>query len=260
MQKKNKEKFYIFLDKVEIYFYYLVVVATLVISIGMILSQEIIQNKYGFLDASIIANTPHEGLGIILLLPLFIFVGIPFIALSSFLIPGVSKTHTASNYKKKPKKKKEKTFNRKLFVIWFVIAILLIGCCLFSLVGRDCMKDDYQIISYNNLNRVTHSYTTEDYNHLTIRATGGTKHTFPTYKIILEMSDGKDYHFDCYSFANRNSDIHQLALTTMLEIKELFPAESIKIDGLHRLNVVIGSTELDTNEIELLYKLFDAPI
>ncbi len=145
-----------------------------------------------------------------------------------------------------------------IWAVGMVVCLLLVPLGLF---GRDCLTEDNCIMSYNALNmRSSDSYTVDDFSHLTIRAkyvSGYRSRGYWKYEIEIEMSDGTSYIFSNRDFGVRESGLKERCLRKMLEIKALFPADSVKIIGANKLERVVDYLNLNEEQAELLRKLFE---
>ena len=159
-----------------------------------------------------------------------------------------------------PVKASEQGFRRKFRRLWAVGMILCLLLVPLSLFGRDCLTEDNTILSYNVLNmRSSDTYMNDDFSELVIRA----KHVnrrywrgYWKYIIEIEMTDGTSYSFSNLDFDVSLPDAKERILQKMLEIKALFPPESVKIVGTDKLEKVVDDCDFDEEQEEMLRELF----
>ena len=126
--------------------------------------------------------------------------------------------------------------------------------------GRVAIYQDNRIEEINFLNKVSDTYTANDFSHLTIRAKydygGRHERGYWEYSIIIEMKDGTTISFDNRDFGSVGSEREDKCLDKMLEIKSLFPADSITIKGAKYLDRVSNEWRLNDQQIAKLKLLF----
>ena len=142
-------------------------------------------------------------------------------------------------------------------IAWVVGLVLVLLAAALCLCRRNTLRSDRTIAVYDTFNRQTAELSIpEDCTELTIEAeryrSGKYGATKWRYGITLLDAQGEEYNFSCNDFRGNQREI----LNTMLEIKRLFPPESITIQGLDQLERVIDFFHLDPQETALLQELF----
>jgi hypothetical protein len=120
------------------------------------------------------------------------------------------------------------------------------------------MHSDYSVTERNIINQASSHYSTSDYDELTIdvyrvRGKGGTSWG---YRLIILTNDGEEIYLKNGFFKKKNNIE---TINTMLEIKELFENDSIKVENAEKLEKVIDYLELNEEEQLLLKLLFSTP-
>jgi hypothetical protein len=159
-----------------------------------------------------------------------------------------------------PVKESEQAFRRKYRRLWAVGMILCLMLVPLGLFGRDCLTENHSIVSYNGLNvKASETYTEDDFSELTIRAEHVSQRYgsgYWKYEIKIEMIDGTSFRFSNRDFDVNLPDAKERILKKMLEIKALFPAESVKIVGADKLEKVVDYLNLNEEQVEMLRELF----
>ena len=142
-------------------------------------------------------------------------------------------------------------------IAWVAGLILVLLSAALCLCRRNTLRSDQTIAVYDTFNRQTTELSIpEDYTELTIEAERYRSGKYGTtkwrYEITLLDTEGKEYSFSCNDFCGNQREI----LNTMLEIKGLFPPESITLQGLDQLERTIAFFHLDPQEAALLRELF----
>lgn len=149
-------------------------------------------------------------------------------------------------------------FRRRVFALWCA-GFLLTACLVpFGLFGRNCLREDHSIVTYNLVNMQRDKvYTTHDYETLTIRAVRPTKyyHSY-SYLITITMEDGKKFVFDRGEFFLHDDASDESALRELLAIKARFSPGKIRVEKAEYFPKVAEDLHLTEAETTLLYELF----
>ena len=234
-----------FIDKV---LYILLILISITISLSPILLLYIIKKHIGFSDPTVIA-TRIDNASVLFAFPFaFIFLIITFVPPLRLLeqsCPIVGKLFNKKRYS--PFKEKfiplVKITFREFFsdkaikvLLWLLIPSLLL--CSLTLFSRVDLKEDYSVTKHNVINQPSDSYTVADYKELTIEvyshSTKGGRQW--GYQIEILTYDGDEIYLKNGFFKGRDNSE---TLDRMLEIKALFPPESIKIENEENLHKVI---------------------
>lgn len=254
-----------FVDKV---LYILLILISVTISLSPILLLYVIKNQISFSDPTVIA-TMIDDASILFALPFsFIFLIITFIPPMKLLeqcCPIVGRLFNKNG--RSPFKEKFIPLVKKIFrdfytdkaiqvLLWLLIPSLLL--CSLTLFSRVNLHEDYSVTKYNVFNQPSDSYTVDDYKELTIEvyshSTKGGRQW--GYQIKLLTEDGDEIYLKNGSFKGRD---HSETLDRMLEIKALFPPESIKIKNKENLHKVLDHIDFTIAEERKLYELFSTP-
>ena len=152
------------------------------------------------------------------------------------------------------KKVRKKVWYKSFIVAWCVVFLALL--CIFPLgfCGRQVLFDDSTVKIYNSFNSVKTTYSSEDFDHLTLNAYFKTSIYGAgrwVYNINIKTMDGKKIYFgNCLS---------EKALDEFIEIKESLDADQITIKRAHNLEKVIEDNKLTESQTEKLYELFSTP-
>lgn len=243
------------------------------ISIAVAISHAKIQSTIAHLETSVVAYTSTAS-AVLLPLPFFILLFLCFLiplARAYFnrkpifgnekykygeypwekdLFPMFGKQHKAVFISPEVKSLRRKSLTAILVIL--VITALMLP---FSFCGRNSLRDDKSIIICNSLNQTTSAYSLTDYSHVMIRAvyrTSGRSHGHWEYMIQIIMSDGQKF-----SFSNRDFEDNTTALIQMNDIKNAMQAGNVSIEGESNLNKVIEKYSMTSEQIALLYELFN---
>ena len=142
-------------------------------------------------------------------------------------------------------------------IAWVAGLILVLLSAALCLCRRNTLRSDQTIAVYDTFNRQTAELSIpEDCTELTIEAERYRSGKYGAlnlrYRITLLDAQGREYSFSCNDFRGSQREI----LNTMLEIKGLFPPESITLQGLDQLERTIAFFHLDPQEAALLRELF----
>ena len=153
----------------------------------------------------------------------------------------------------------QKKFTRIITSLWCV-GLLLFACLIpFSLFGRHAMYRDDRIEKINFMNLTSETYTTDDFDHLIIKAQYVSQYRaadYWKYEITVVMKDGKDISFSNRDFDRRVSSKEDFCLDKMLEIKSLFDSEAITVIGVENLGKLADDLDLSEAQKAKLNRLF----
>lgn len=160
--------------------------------------------------------------------------------------------------RKTPERPSTVAFRRWMFALWCA-GFLLTACLVpFGLFGRNCLREDHSIVTYNLVNvQRDKVYTAHDYDTLTIRAVGPTRYArYYSYLISIRMEDSKKYIFDVGEFFLHDDDTEESVLRELLAIKARFSPGKIQVEKTEYLPKVVEDQHLTAAETALLYELF----
>ena len=151
-------------------------------------------------------------------------------------------------------------FRKNMLSLWlggFFICLIL-AC--FGLFGRVSLMQNGEIIVYNSLNKEKETYSVMDVSSFEIRteyyvSNGRHRKRHSGYWRLMfefEMSNGKSYEFNVGDFRSRED-----ALESMVKMKTLVDSRKIVIEGKENLDKVIEDQKYTTEELALLYELFE---
>lgn len=145
-----------------------------------------------------------------------------------------------------------------LCILVFVFVIVIVTSL--GLPSRECLYDDGSISVYNSFNEKTAEYSHSDV--VGIRIYTRTYHDRRGsddwgIEIKISMNDGEDFFFSYMDFQTMDENIRG-SITGMYQIKTSFDPSIITIDGKDNVAHVVRDMNLNQQEIELLYLLFDA--
>lgn len=151
-------------------------------------------------------------------------------------------------------KSKKKVWYKNFIVAWCVVLLVLLSIFPLGICGRRVLFDNSSIKTYNSFNSVKTSYSSEDYNHLTLdtyfsSSRYGAGRWF--YNAEIKTKDGKKLSFRNY--------VSEKAIDEFIEIKESLNADQITIKRAHNLEKVIEDNNLSDSESKKLYELFSTP-
>ena len=151
-------------------------------------------------------------------------------------------------------KSKKKVWYKNFIVAWCVGFLVLLSIFPLGICGRRVLFDNSSIKTYNSFNSVKTSYSSEDYNHLTLDAYfSQSRYGSDTwvYMVVIKTNDGKNL-----SFRNKLSE---RAIDEFIEIKKSLNADQITIKRAHNLEKIIEDNNLSDSESKKLYELFSTP-
>ncbi len=166
------------------------------------------------------------------------------------------------NPKEQTRKRRFARRTALLWLLWFLLCFLTASPIPLGLFGRDVLYQDNRIEDINLFNKVSDTYTTEDFSYLTIEAEhvlirsryGGSNYWI--YEISIEMTDGKEYSFSNRAFEGGPLEEADACLNKMLEIKALFESESIRIIGAEKTDKTADYLKFNERQKDKLNELF----
>ena len=151
-------------------------------------------------------------------------------------------------------------FRKKILSLWLggFCACLILAC--FGLFGRVSLMQNGEITVYNSLNKEKETYSVMDVSNFEIRAeyyvsNGRHRRRHTGYWRLVfefEMTDGKSHDFKVGDFRSRED-----AFESMLKMKTLVDSRKITITGKENLDKVIDDHNYTSEELALLYELFE---
>lgn len=128
----------------------------------------------------------------------------------------------------------------------------------FCLPPRQCLLDDGSIEIYNSLNENTATYNASDVVGLKIYTRVFSRKGADSYGVEMEltMRDGERFWFSYQDFRAGSNDIRG-SIAGMHHIKFCFDPSIVVLEEQVDIQAVIDSMDLNQQEIELLYDLFD---
>lgn len=127
-----------------------------------------------------------------------------------------------------------------------------------GLPPRECLYDDGRILTYNCLNEETAKYSPSDVEWILISTyrSGGRGYRPWGIEIKIIMRDGKEFLFQDRDFQTLDDHIRG-SLTGMHRIKSCFDPDIGTYFGENDIPDVIRDKDLNEQEAEMLYLLFD---
>lgn len=160
------------------------------------------------------------------------------------------------NQHKTPSRKK---FVRQMTILWCSFLIIFSCFIPFGLFGRNVIYQDHHIETVNCINKLSNTYTVNDFSELTIRSryvSGYRVADYWEYEITIGMKDGKSFSFSNGDFDWRIPDTKDVCLDKMLEIKGLFDSDNITIKGADDIDEVSDYFEFNEQQRKKLQLLF----
>ena len=151
-------------------------------------------------------------------------------------------------------KSKKKVWYKNFIVAWCVVFLVLLSIFPLGICGRRVLFDNSSIKTYNSFNSVKTSYSSEDYNHLTLDTYFSSSRYGAgrwVYNAEIKTKDGKKISFRNY--------VSEKAIDEFIEIKESLDPNQITIKRAHNLEKVIKDNKLTESRSEKLYELFSTP-
>ena len=148
-------------------------------------------------------------------------------------------------------------FRKKILSLWLGgFCTCLILACL-GLLGRVSLMQNGDITVYNSLNKEKETYSVTDISEFAIYTFKDISRVGSTWRIrcTFVMSDGHSHSFSDYYF--RSSKGSNDAFESMLKMKTLVDSRKIVIEGKENLDKVIEDQKYTTEELALLYELFE---
>ncbi len=142
---------------------------------------------------------------------------------------------------------------------FFVFVFVVLFVTSLGLHPRECLYDDGSILVYNCFNEKTAEYSQGDVAGIRIYTQADRKrrgHKRWGIEMEISMNDGETFFFSHGDFQMRNEMIHG-SITGMTQIKACFDLSIITLDGEGYLSSVVRDMDLNKQEEELLYLLFD---
>ena len=152
--------------------------------------------------------------------------------------------------------------NKKSLTISVLCTMLLLAIMTavtaLGLPPRECLYDDGRILAYNCLNEETEKYSPSDVERILISTyrSGGRGSRPWGIEIKISMRDGKEFLFRDRDFQTLDDHIRG-SLTGMHRIKSCFDPGIITCFGENNIPDVIRDKDLNEQEAEMLYLLFD---
>ena len=133
----------------------------------------------------------------------------------------------------------------------FVFAFVVVSATLLGLTPRECLYDDGTITVYNCFDEKTAGYDRSDVAGIRIYTRSYHDRHSPDnwgMEMAISMKDGEDFFFSYRDFQT---------LAGMYQIKMCFDPSMITIDGKENIAYVVRDMNLNRQEADLLYVLFD---
>ncbi len=221
-----------------------ILIATVAIAIvlGIYLAVGKVIDNISFADSSVIAFASRGTL--FFLLPLFLYiivsVGISFMAITARpffrnkkvnyndakwnkVYPILDKTRPAP-----PKKPEEKKAAEISLLCWIAGLILVLILFSLSLCGRYSLKENFKIEKYSVFNKLTQTYSPEEYENVefSLYYKTGSKHGTRSFVLSASVTlpDGKTVDFNSIKF--KSDDMGEI-IRQMLELERLMPEEKV---------------------------------
>ena len=140
-----------------------------------------------------------------------------------------------------------------------MLVILVASITSLALPPRECLHDDGSVWVYNYHNENTAKYYPSDVAEIEIytRTYDNRKgRDYWGFEIEFRMYDGEDFFFSDRDFQTLINNLDG-SVVGMLQIKSCFDPRMINITGRNNLAYVIRDMDLNAQETELLYLLFD---
>lgn len=154
--------------------------------------------------------------------------------------------------------------SRVLFLLWLTVGLILAFCTIpFSLFGRTCLMEDGTIVRYNVLNQPTSCYAIKDISSATwdtAYSSIGHVSGYYTYFVELKTESGDSFCFDCSSFCKVSGNPVDDGLAGMAKLKALIPRDRRFFLQTKPLEFVAKDNEMNGEQVEALYWLFESPI
>ena len=142
-----------------------------------------------------------------------------------------------------------------------VFAVLVVSVTALGLPPGERLYDDGRICVYNSFREKTREYGPADLAEIRISTCSysGWRGGYRTWGIEMEilMADGAKFAFSNREFHNEDENIHG-AIGGMTQIKAIFDPGIITVSGKEALAKAVRDMNLNREETELLYRLFDA--
>lgn len=148
-----------------------------------------------------------------------------------------------------------------LQIFFFSLVLLSLVQFPFSLSARTCLQKDGSIQIYNAVNRLTEEYKAEEissvrlYCSRAIFTRSGSRKW--TVRSVITCADGETFYFNSDTYENAFGGEPQNWLEGMLQIKSCYPHTRYIYENTDKLPGVIQDLELNREEAEILYTLFD---
>jgi len=105
--------------------------------------------------------------------------------------------------------------------------------------GRDCLYEDYTILSYNSFNQINEAYTKG----MLVRK--------GSIQIVIDAKDGNSFSFSPGNFAKNTF------LDEMLKMKESFPSQEVTVSVNDPIDMVLRDMNLNEEESQKLKALLN---
>ena len=146
-----------------------------------------------------------------------------------------------------------------VFTAFVLLVIAMIGISMLALPPRNCLYDDCTVAIYNCFNECTYEYTDSDIAQVRLFTRKPSGRRLPDNWCIemeITMYDGEDFFFAYDDFQTFDDHIRGF-LTGMYQIKTQLDPSKVILEGAENIPYVIQAMNLNQQEIDLLYLLFD---
>lgn len=150
-------------------------------------------------------------------------------------------------------------YSNKIHLVIGFLCILVFVVTLLGLPPRECLYDDGSISVYNCFDKKTAEYHQSDVEEIRIYTRTYRNRRGPAdwgIEVKISMNDGEDFFFSYRDFQTLDDNIRG-SITGMYQIKRCFDPSIITIDGKDNVAYVVRDMNLNQQEADLLYVLFD---
>ena len=118
-------------------------------------------------------------------------------------------------------------FRKRMLHFWFAGLLIVLALALLSFFGRDCLLQDYSIVSYDMLNRESNRTFPLEFSSLELEAEVRYYKSWTTsVKAKLNAAEGDSFSFESRDFANKD---RALALRSMQTLKGMVPPQNVSL-------------------------------